>query len=48
MNKAYIKKQNREARRTFYAELIGWSLIGALSYVAVKGFYWFAVVMLSF
>lgn len=30
------------------AETIGWTIVGALTYFTLKGFYWFAVVMLSF
>ena len=48
MNSAKKKQLAKEYRKQFYAELIGWSLIGALTYFTMKCFYWFTVVMLSF
>lgn len=47
MNKALIKKRNKEARLTFYAELIGWSIVGALCYATMKGLYIFTVAFFS-
>ena len=47
MNKALIKKRNKAARQTFYAELIGWSIVAALSYATIKGLYIFTVAFFS-